>query len=262
MHFFSPVEKMPLVEVILGAKTSEATLAVSLDFVRAIGKTPIVVRDGRAFFTSRVFGTYLVEGVAMLAEGVGPALIDNAGRLAGMPMGSLTVADMVNLDLSHKIRLQTQADLGDKYRPHPSDPVFDFMVGRGRFGQKTKAGFFDYHDGGDKRLWPELAQHFPVAKTQPSLGLIKRRLLHIQAIETLRCIEEGVITRPQDADVGSVLGWGFCPFYGGIASYIDLIGAKTLELECDQLADKFGERFRPPALLRQMAKESRSLYAA
>lgn len=261
LHFFSPVEKMPLVEVILGEKTSDATLAVSLDFVRAIGKTPIVVRDGRAFFTSRVFGTYLVEGVAMLGEGVDPALVDNAGRLAGMPMGSLTVADMVNLDLSHKIRLQTQADLGDQYRAHPADRIIEFMVAQGRFGQKTKAGFFDYADNGDKRLWPGLRQHFPVAASQPGLAEIKRRLLHVQGIETLRCIEEGVIQRPQDADVGSILGWGFCPFYGGVASYVDYVGAKTLETECDQLADQLGERFRPPTLLRQMAREHRTLYA-
>lgn len=260
LHFFSPVEKMPLVEVIMGEKTSQATLAASLDFVRAIGKTPIVVRDGRGFFTSRVFGTYLVEGVAMLAEGVHPALIDNAGRLAGMPMGSLTVADMVNLDLSHKIRAQTKADLGDKYVAHPSDPIIDFLVERGRYGQKTKAGFFDYSDTGDKRLWPELTKHYPVAPKQPALADLKRRLLHIQAIETLRCMEEGVVTRPQDADVGSILGWGFCPFYGGIASYIDYVGANALETECDRLADRHGERFRPPALLRQMAKERRALY--
>ncbi len=262
LHFFSPVEKMPLVEVIMGEKTSQATLAVSLDFVRAIGKTPIVVRDGRAFFTSRVFGTYLVEGVAMLAEGVHPALIDNAGRLAGMPMGSLTVADMVNIDLSHKIRIQTKADLGDKYVPHPSEPVIDLLVGKGRYGQKTKAGFFDYSDTGDKKLWPELTKHYPVAPTQPTLADVKRRLLHIQAIETLRCMEEGVVARPQDADVGSILGWGFCPFYGGVASYVDYVGPKTLEIECDRLADRHGERFRPPAMLRALAKEGRSLYVS
>jgi 3-hydroxyacyl-CoA dehydrogenase/enoyl-CoA hydratase/3-hydroxybutyryl-CoA epimerase len=261
LHFFSPVEKMPLVEVILGEQTSQATLARSLDFVRAIGKTPIVVRDGRGFFTSRVFGTYLVEGVAMLGEGVHPALIDNAGRLAGMAMGSLTVADMVNIDLSHKIRQQTKADLGDKYVPHPSEPIMDLLVSKGRYGQKTKAGFFDYPDTGEKRLWPEITTYFPTAATQPELGAIKRRLLHIQAIETLRCIEEGIVTRPQDADVGSILGWGFCPFYGGVASYIDYVGAGTLERECDQLADRHGERFRPPGLLRTLAKEGRALYA-
>jgi len=262
LHFFSPVEKMPLVEVILGEKTSDATLAKSLDFVKAIGKTPVVVRDGRGFFTSRVFGTYVTEGISMLAEGVDPRLLDNAGRLAGMPMGALTVADMVNIDLSYKIREQTKADLGDKYVPMPSDRVIDFMVKAGRYGQKTKAGFFDYPDGGEKRLWPELTTHFPPAPHQPSLEEAKRRLLHIQAIETLRCLEEGIVARPQDADVGSILGWGFCPFYGGIASYIDIVGAKRLETECDQLADQHGERFRPPALLRKLAKEGGALYPA
>lgn len=259
LHFFSPVEKMPLVEVILGAQTSEATLAQSLDFVKAIGKTPIVVRDGRGFFTSRVFGTYVTEGVGMLAEGVLPALIDNAGRLAGMPMGALTVADMVNIDLSYKIREQTRADLGDRYVAHPADRVIDFMVERKRYGQKTRAGFFDYADG-DKRLWPELTTHFPPAAAQPALEEVKRRLLHIQAIETLRCLEEGIVQRPQDADVGSILGWGFCPFWGGVASYADQVGAKRLEAECDELAARLGPRFAPPQLLRTLAREGRSLY--
>ena len=262
LHFFSPVEKMPLVEVILGAKTSDETLAKSLDFVKAIGKTPIVVRDGRGFFTSRVFGTYLVEGIAMLAEGVHPALIDNAGCLAGMPMGSLTVADMVNLDLSHKIRLQTKADMGDRYQAHPADAIIDFMVNQGRFGQKTKAGFFDYPADGEKRLWPGLTKQYPPTASQPALDSVKRRLLHIQAVETLRCMEEGIVTRPQDADVGSILGWGFCPFYGGVASYIDYVGAKRLESECDELADQHGERYRPPALLRKLAPEGGTLYPA
>ncbi len=261
LHFFSPVEKMQLVEVILGEKTSATTLAQSLDFVKAIGKTPIVVKDGRGFFTSRVFGTYVVEGVSMLAEGVSPALIDNAGRLAGMPMGALTVADMVNIDLSYKIREQTKADLGDKYVATPSDRVIDFMVQRGRYGQKTKAGFFDYGET-DKRLWPELTTHFPPAPSQPSLAEVKRRLLHIQAIETLRCLEEGIVTRPQDADVGSILGWGFCPFYGGVASYVDWIGPERLLAECEDLATRFGPRFTPPKLLRDLAKNGRSLYAA
>jgi 3-hydroxyacyl-CoA dehydrogenase / enoyl-CoA hydratase / 3-hydroxybutyryl-CoA epimerase len=260
LHFFSPVEKMPLVEVILGERTSEATLARALDFVKAIGKTPIVVRDGRGFFTSRVFGTYVSEGVGMLAEGVHPALIDNAGRLAGMPMGPLTVADMVNIDLSHKIREQTRADLGDRYVPHPADPVIDFMVERKRFGQKTNAGFFDYEGG--KRLWPGLVERFPPAAVQPALEAVQRRLLHIQAVETLRCLEEGIVTRPQDADVGSILGWGFCPFRGGVASYVDLVGAARLAAECDELALRHGPRFAPPALLRRLAAEGRTLHPA
>jgi 3-hydroxyacyl-CoA dehydrogenase/enoyl-CoA hydratase/3-hydroxybutyryl-CoA epimerase len=260
LHFFSPVEKMPLVEVILGEETSDTTLAEALDFVKAIGKTPIVVRDGRGFFTSRVFGTYVSEGVGMLAEGIAPALIDNAGRLAGMPMGALTVADMVNLDLSHKIREQTKADLGDGYVAHPADAVIDLMVGRERYGQKTSAGFFDYSNG-DKRLWPELTTHFPSAPVQPALQDVIRRLLHIQAIETLRCMEEGVVQRAQDADVGSILGWGFCPFYGGVASYVDFVGAKRLTAECDALAARHGPRFTPPALLRTMAESGESLYA-
>ena len=261
LHFFSPVEKMALVEVILGAQTSDATLAKALDFVQAIGKTPIVVRNGRGFFTSRVFGTYLAEGVAMLGEGVGAALIDHAGRLAGMPMGPLTVADMVNLDLSDKIREQTEADLGASYVQHPADRIIAFMVQQGRYGQKSKAGFYDYRER-EATLWPLLDTHYPKAAIQPPLEHVKRRLLHIQAVETLRCMEEGIVTRPQDADVGSILGWGFCPFHGGIASYIDLIGTRRLADECDALADQYGERFRPPTLLRDLARDGRSLYPA
>jgi 3-hydroxyacyl-CoA dehydrogenase/enoyl-CoA hydratase/3-hydroxybutyryl-CoA epimerase len=260
VHFFSPVEKMQLVEVILGERTSDATLARTLDFVKAIGKTPVVVRDGRGFFTSRVFGTYLTEGVAMLTEGVHPALIDHAGRLAGMPMGSLTVADMTALDLSYKIMQQTKADLGDQYVEHPSGKVFELMVGAGRLGQKNRAGFFDYLENGDKRLWSDLVKHFPPRADQPPVEMVERRLLHIQAVETLRCMEEGVVMRPQDADVGSILGWGFCPFYGGVASYVDIVGAKRLEAECDAFARSVGSRFEPPALLRTMAAKGTSFY--
>lgn len=261
LHFFSPVEKMPLVEVILGKQTSDETLARALDFVAAIGKTPVVVQDGRGFFTSRVFGTYITEGVSMLAEGVGPMLLEHGGRLAGMPMGPLTVADMVNLDLSRKIREQTRADLGTDYVSPPSDRVIDVMVDAGRLGQKVGAGFFDYPASGQKRLWPELTGLFPAATSQPTLAEVKRRLLHIQAIETLRCMEEGVVRRPEDADVASILGWGFCPFLGGIASYIDFVGTARLARECDELADRHGARFRPPALLRTLARDGTALYS-
>ncbi len=263
LHFFSPVDRMPLVEIIRGGKTSDACLARAMDFVRAIRKTPIVVNDSRGFFTSRVFATYVTEGIAMLAEGVNPALIDNAGRMAGMPVGPLALADEVSIDLMHKVRKQTMADLGDAYRPSPADPVVDrFVETLGRIGRKAGKGFYDYPAEGKKRLWPGLAEQFPVSADQPSADEVIRRLMHIQGVETARCLEEGVITDPRDADVGSILGWGFAPHYGGVMSMIHTIGIDDFVAECDRLAQAHGPRFAPPASLRAMADRGETLYAA
>jgi 3-hydroxyacyl-CoA dehydrogenase/enoyl-CoA hydratase/3-hydroxybutyryl-CoA epimerase len=197
LHFFSPAEKMPLVEIILGKQTSPATLARAMDFVRAIGKTPIVVNDARGFYTSRVFGTYLSEGMALLQEGVAPALIDNAGRLAGMPVGPLALADEVSIELVHKIAKQTKADLGDRYAPRAADQVAALMAEKlGRFGKKSGHGFYDYPAGAKKHLWAGLAEHFPVKAEQPSLEQVIERLILIQSIETVRCLDEGVLASP------------------------------------------------------------------
>ncbi|MGQ3028611.1 MAG: 3-hydroxyacyl-CoA dehydrogenase NAD-binding domain-containing protein [Ferrovibrionaceae bacterium] len=255
LHFFSPVDKMPLVEIILGKETSPECLARAMDYVKRIRKTPIVVNDFRGFYTSRVFATYVNEGLAMLAEGVAPALIDNAGRMAGMPVGPLALADEVALDLMLKVRKQTQADLGDAYRPAPSDPVVALMVEKlGRVGKKAGKGFYDYPaDGAKKHLWAGLAEHFPLAKEQPDVAEVKKRLMYIQSIETARCLEENVVTNVRDADVGSILGWGFAPFLGGTLSQIDTVGSATFVAECDRLAQKYGARFTPPNSLRDMA---------
>jgi len=262
LHFFSPVHRMSLVEIIRGQETSDAALAVALDFVKAIRKTPIVVNDARGFYTSRVFATYVQEGLAMLAEGVNPALIENAGRIAGMPMGPLEVADAVNIDLIHHIGEQTKADMGPDYVPRPGDPVVDlFVTTLGRLGRKAGKGFYDYGQDG-KRLWPGLAEHFPLAAEQPDVEAVKRRLMYIQGVETARCVEENVVTDPRDADIGSILGWGFAPFTGGVLSYVDMIGCKAFVEECDALAGQVGERFAPPALLREMAKKGEAFYAA
>ena len=256
LHFFSPVEKMPLVEVIVGAKTTEETLARSMDFVRVLGKTPIVVRDSRGFFTSRVFGTYVGEGVALLLEGVEPALIENAGRIAGMPVGPLALADEVSLELMVKVQKQTAEDLGDDYVSPPSAPVLSKMVGDlKRMGKKCREGFYDYPEGRPKHLWRGLRELFPVAPEQPRAEDVAQRLLAVQALETLRCLDEGVLQHPADADVGSILGWGFCPFYGGVLSYVDTVGAETLVRRCDALAQVHGERFRVPERLRRLAAD-------
>ncbi|HYM02874.1 MAG TPA: 3-hydroxyacyl-CoA dehydrogenase NAD-binding domain-containing protein [Stellaceae bacterium] len=265
LHFFSPVDRMPLVEIIRGRKTSDATLARAMDYVKRIRKTPITVNDSRGFYTSRVFGTYVNEGLALLAEGVSPALIDNAGRMAGMPVGPLALADEVSLDLMYKVRKQTRADLGKDYKGNPkSDALIDLLVEKlGRIGKKAGKGFYDYPgDGRKKHLWPGLATHFPLAGEQPDVEEVKKRLLYVQSIETARCLEERVVTDPKDADVGSILGWGFPPFLGGTMSQIHTIGIERFVAECDRLAQKYGERFAPPKLLRDMAAAGKALYAA
>ena len=259
LHFFSPVHRMALVEVIRGRQTSDACLARALDFVARIGKTPVVVNDSRGFFTSRVFSTYFEEGMALLAEGVVPALIENAGRQAGMPLGPLAVVDEVALDLVHKIMRQTQADLGSAYTPPPSAPVIELLVEKlGRLGKKAGKGFYDYTDG-QRRLWPGLAEHFPRAAHQPDVAAVKQRLLHIQALEAVRCLAEGVVGSTSDGDVASLLGWGFPAWAGGVFSYIDTVGVDRFVADCETLAARLGPRFAPPELLKQLAGSGRRL---
>ena len=251
IHFFSPVDKMPLVEIIVGAKTGETAIARALDYVQQIRKTPIVVNDSRGFYTSRVFSTYVKEGLAMLAEGVKPALIENAAKMAGMPVGPLAVSDEVTLDLQYKIMKQTRRDLGADYREHPADAVITkFHDELKRLGKRYGAGFYDYPEGGKKHLWPGLAEVYPPAATQPDVEAVKKRLLNIMSLETARCIEEGVVTDPADADVGSIFGWGFPPWTGGTASYIDTVGVASFLAECERMADAFGEHYRPSDWLR------------
>lgn len=261
LHFFSPVDKMPLVEVIVGRDTSEATLARALDYVKTIGMTPIVVNDSRGFYTSRVFSTYVLEGLAMLAEGVAPALIENAGLLAGMPVGPLALTDEVSSELIHKITRQTRADLGDAYVARPGEDVAARMVELGRLGRKAGLGYYDYPaSGGKKALWPGLAQEFPLAAEQPDVAALIERLVTVQAVETARCLEERVLTTARDADVGAILGWGFPAFRGGPASYIHGVGVDAFVATCDRLAARHGARFAAPALLREMAAQGRSFY--
>jgi 3-hydroxyacyl-CoA dehydrogenase / enoyl-CoA hydratase / 3-hydroxybutyryl-CoA epimerase len=251
IHFFSPVDKMPLVEIIVGKQTGETAIARALDYVQQIRKTPIVVNDSRGFYTSRVFGTYVKEGVAMLAEGVKPALIENAAKMAGMPVGPLAVSDEVTLDLSYKIMKQTRKDLGEAYQPHPADAVITrFHDELKRLGKRYGAGFYAYPEGGRKHLWPGLAEIYPPAAEQPDVEAVKKRLLYIQSLETARCLEEGVVTDPADADVGSIFGWGFPAWTGGTASLIDTVGIEAFLAECDRMADAFGEHYRPSEWLR------------
>ena len=259
IHFFSPVHRMGLVEVILGEKTSDATLAATLDFVKAIGKTPIVVNDARGFYTSRVVCTYCEEGMAMLTEGVNPVLIENAGAMTGMPLGPLALSDEVQVGLLYKVRKQWEADLGDDFAPTVGWPVVqDFVEKYDRTGKGTGRGFYDYSSG--KQLWSGLAEHYPVADQQPDVELLQKRLLYSQAIDAARCLEDGVVTTVTDADIGSILGWGFPPWAGGVISLIETVGMQTFVDECQELAKQYGPRFEPPKLLLDMAANGKSFH--
>lgn len=257
MHFFSPVHKMKLVELIVGEQTSDETLAKAFDFVLAIGKIPIVVNDSRGFYTSRVFSTWTNEAMAMLAEGQHPQAVEMAGLQAGMPVGPLAVLDEVSLALFAHIRDQTVADLaaeGKTYRPHPGEVVLDKMLALGRSGRAGGAGFYDYN-GRSKRLWPQLAELFMNDQPQLPQQEMIDRLLYIQSIETVRCLEEGVLRSVADANLGGILGWGFAPCHGGTLQFINACGLDNFITRAQALADKYGERFSPPALLLTMAEK-------
>jgi 3-hydroxyacyl-CoA dehydrogenase/enoyl-CoA hydratase/3-hydroxybutyryl-CoA epimerase len=263
IHFFSPVERMGLVEIILGKETGAAALAAALDYVRAIRKTPIVVNDSRGFYTSRVVGTYLREGHLMLADGVPPAMIENVGRMAGMPVGPLALNDEVAVDLAWKILKATEADLGPKaIEPRQKALLQEMVEKRGRYGRKNGKGFYDYPQSGPKRLWPGLADLQPKKLDPDTIDIaeLKARLLAMQALETARCIEEGVVTDMREADVGSILGFGFAPFTGGTISYIDGMGSKAFVALCGKLAKDHGDRFKPCQLLLDMAKKGDTFY--
>jgi 3-hydroxyacyl-CoA dehydrogenase / enoyl-CoA hydratase / 3-hydroxybutyryl-CoA epimerase len=263
IHFFSPVEKMLLVEIILGKKTGDEALATALDFVRAIRKTPIVVNDSRGFYTSRVVGTYIREGHLMLTEGVPAAMIENVGRMAGMPVGPLSLNDEVAVDLAWKILKATEADLGaNAIDPGQKALLSDMVEKHGRLGRKNGKGFYDYPEKAPKKLWPGLADLQKNRLDPDSIDIqeLKDRLLAMQALETARCFEEGVLTDVREADVGSILGFGFAPFSGGTLSYIDMMGTKRFVALCEKLEKKFGDRFKPTPLLIDMASKGETFY--
>ncbi|SFD10306.1 3-hydroxyacyl-CoA dehydrogenase NAD-binding domain-containing protein [Spirosoma endophyticum] len=254
IHFFSPVDKMMLVEIIVGKQTSDYALAVAMDYTRKIRKTPIVVNDSRGFYTSRCFGTYSGEGMELLKDGVNPILIENGGKDAGMPVGPLAVTDEVALDLVYKIASQGIKD-GVLRDDDTSYQVAKQFVELGRFGKKSKAGFYDYADDRSKKLWAGLRDLFPQADRQPTLDEVKTRLLYRQAIEAVRCFEENVVRTKLDANLGSILGWGFPAYTGGALSFVDFVGVDTFVKTLDRLADTYGERFRPTERLREQVKE-------
>jgi 3-hydroxyacyl-CoA dehydrogenase/enoyl-CoA hydratase/3-hydroxybutyryl-CoA epimerase len=263
LHFFSPVDKMPLVEIIMGKETGDEALAKAFDYVLQIKKTPIVVNDSRGFFTSRVFGTYCMEGVNMLAEGYNPLSIEQAALQAGMPIGPLGVLDEVSLELTRKVRVQTEKDLAAEGKSLPFDaaaPVIEKMLNEfKRPGKKEGKGFYDYPEGGKKVIWQGLFEAFvkpeKARPTEAEFKELQERILYRQAIESARCYEEGVLRNVPDANIGSIFGIGFAPWTGGVLQYINFIGLREFVQRANELAAKHGDRFTPPKLLIEMAEK-------
>jgi len=261
IHFFSPVDKMMLVEIIKGAKTGDRAVAKALDYVRQIRKTPIVVNDARFFYANRCIIPYINEGIRMVAEGVEPALIENAARLVGMPLGPLQLVDETSIDLGVKIAKATKAAMGDAYPDAAVDAVIFRMADLGRMGRKANAGFYAYDDKGNRLgLWDGLAAEWPVADSQPDLATVQHRLLMAQVLEAVRALEEGVLTDIREGDVGAILGWGFAPWSGGPFSWLDIIGAQRAVEICRSLTAQFGPRFHAPKLLLDMAQKGETFY--
>ena len=261
IHFFSPVDKMTLVEIIRGKQTSDVAVAKALDFVRQIRKTPIVVNDARFFYANRCIIPYINEGIRMVAEGVEPVLIENAAKLVGMPLGPLQLVDETSIDLGVKIAKATKLAMGDAYPDGAVDTVLFAMAGQGRLGKKSNAGFYSYDAAGKRAgLWEGLDAAYPVAGDQPDLTAVQHRLLMAQVLEAVRALQDGVLTDIREGDVGAILGWGFAPWSGGPFSWLDMIGAARAVEICDGLVAVHGARFEPPKLLRDMAAMGESFY--
>ncbi|PRY21184.1 3-hydroxyacyl-CoA dehydrogenase/enoyl-CoA hydratase/3-hydroxybutyryl-CoA epimerase [Aliiruegeria haliotis] len=261
IHFFSPVEKMLLVEIIKGAETGDRAVAKSLDYVRQIRKTPIVVNDERFFYANRCIIPYINEGIRMVAEGVEPALIENAAKLVGMPLGPLQLTDETSVDLGVKIAKATKAAMGDAYPESGADDVLFWLFDEGRLGRKSNAGFYEYDEKGKRTgLWTGLAEKFPVADEQPDLIEVQHRLLFVQTLEAVRALEEGVLEDIREGDVGAILGWGFAPWSGGPFSWLDILGTPYAAERTAKLAETYGERFATPALLKEMGDKGQSFY--
>jgi 3-hydroxyacyl-CoA dehydrogenase/enoyl-CoA hydratase/3-hydroxybutyryl-CoA epimerase len=259
LHFFSPVDKMPLLEIIRGEQTSDEALARALDYAAQIKKTPIVVNDSRGFFTSRVIGTFVNEALSMLGEGIAPSTIEQATTQAGYPVGALQLSDELNMELMVKIRNESKEAAGDSYVPHPADGIVEKMVELGRPGRLRGAGFFDYDESGKRiGLWPGLAEVFPVKGDPANVDLheLEERMLVIEAVESARCVEEGVIVQTADANIGSIMGIGFPPWTGGVLQYINGYpgGIAAFVARADEFAAKYGPRFEPNPLLRKKAE--------
>jgi len=265
IHFFSPVDKMPLVEIIAGSKTNDAAIAGALDYVQQIKKTPIVVNDSRGFFTSRVIGQFIDEGLGMLAEGINPNSIERAATQSGYPVGTLQISDELNMELMKKIRIASQLAVeaeGGTWDVRPSEKVIDDMIELGRSSKLVGKGFYEYDEAGKRQgLWSGLAEKFPVAAEQPDFQDLKDRLVFVMSLDTVRCLEENVLRTVADANIGSIFGIGFPPLLGGALQYINgyeapdgRIGVEAFTERAQELAAAYGDRFAPPALLLDKAK--------
>ncbi|MCD9147489.1 3-hydroxyacyl-CoA dehydrogenase NAD-binding domain-containing protein [Pseudophaeobacter flagellatus] len=261
IHFFSPVEKMLLVEIIKGKETGDRAVAKALDYVRQIKKTPIVVNDARFFYANRCIIPYVNEGARMITEGVSPVLIDNAARQLGFPVGPIQLTDETSIDLGAKIARATKAAMGNEYPDSPADDMIFWMEDLGRLGRKANAGFFDYDEKG-KRIgyWKGMQDKYPLLEDQPDLIEVQERLMFAQVLEAVRALEEGVLEDIREGDVGAVLAWGFAPWSGGPLSWLDIIGTPYAAERCDQLTAAYGERFACPDLLREMAAKGQTFY--
>lgn len=252
LHFFSPVDKMQLVEIIKGQNTSAETLAKAYDYVQQIGKTPIVVNDSRGFFTSRVFGTFVQEGLRLLAEGIHPARIEMAALKAGMPVGPLAIQDEVSLTLSEHVAAETRKALQAEGKDLPrsgADDIIQSMIHEfGRKGKAAGAGFYEYPEGGKKHLWDGLS------KWQQDTAMTEQemidRFLFVQSLDTLRCLEEGVLESAIDGNVGSIFGIGFAPWTGGALQFLNQYGLEKALVRANTLEVKYGERFKAPQMLK------------
>ena len=260
IHFFSPVERMMLVEIIKGKETGDRAVAKALDYVRQIRKTPIVVNDARFFYANRCIIPYINEGVRMIGEGVEPALIENAAKQLGFPVGPLQLNDETSIDLGVKIAKATKAAMGDAYDNDDSDEVLFWLFEQGRMGRKSKAGYYEYDDAGKRTgIWHGLRDKF-LKEEQPDFTEVKHRLMMAQVLEAVRAKEEDVLLDIREGDVGAILGWGFAPWSGGPFSWLDMIGAANAVEICEGLAAKHGARFEAPDLLRDVAAKGDSFY--
>ena len=253
MHFFSPVDKMPLVELIVGEKTSDYAIAAAVDYVTQIDKIPIVVNDSRGFFTSRVFGTFTREGALLLKEGVPPAMIENIAKKIGLPVGPLAITDEINMKLPLLI-MKASGDHLEGENKALYDLYDHFVNSLNRPGKKDGAGFYEYPKNDKKHIWPKLAEMFHTDQKIPDQDTIGKRMLHMMALESYRCLEEGVLRSAKDGDIGSLTGFGFPPYTGGVFSYMNYVGLDSFVKECDLFTSKYGKRFEVPASLRQLKK--------
>ena len=257
----SPVDKMMLVEIIKGRETGDRAVAKALDYVRQIRKTPIVVNDARFFYANRCIIPYGAEANRMVAEGIEPALIENAAKQMGMPLGPLQLGDETSIDLAYRIMNATKEAMGNAYPASNGDDVVTKLYEKKRLGRKTGAGFYDYDDKGKRTgLWKGLGDDFPTSENQPDVTEVQHRLAMAQVLEAVRSLEEGVLEDIREGDVGAILGWGFMPWSGGPFSWLDMLGAEKAVEICEGLAAEHGERFEPPALLREMAEKGESFY--